>query len=217
MKITILCSDPNHPINEFLFRWVEKKGENHQIKIVRKKVDLDGGDLLFLISCSEMIDLQTRNLYKKSLVLHASDLPLGRGWSPHIWQIVNGAEEITLSLLEAKDIVDSGPIWKKLRLPIPKNALWYEINEILFSAEIQLIDFAIEKFSQIEPTEQDQSITPTSYRKRTPSDSRIDPEKSILDQFDKIRVSDPYRFPAFFDLYGARYKIILEKINERDF
>ena len=213
MNITLLCSDQNHPINEFLFRWIEKEKVNHQIKMVRRKVDLEGGDLLFLISCSEVIDSQTRNLYKKSLVLHASDLPLGRGWSPHIWQIIEGAEEIILSLLEARDVVDSGPIWKKIKLTIPKDALWYEINEILFSAEVELIDFAIEKFSQIEPTEQDESITPTFYRRRIPSDSQIDPEKSISDQFDKIRVCDPYRFPAFFDLHGTRYKIILEKMN----
>jgi methionyl-tRNA formyltransferase len=55
-----------------------------------------------------------RAKYDSSLVLHASDLPAGRGWSPHIWAITNGAESVTLSLLEAEDQVDSGRIWKKM-------------------------------------------------------------------------------------------------------
>ena len=32
-----------------------------------------------------IIDEATRNKYQKALVLHAGDLPLDRGWSPHIW------------------------------------------------------------------------------------------------------------------------------------
>lgn len=55
---------------------------------------------------------------------------------PHIWAITNGAESVTLSLLEAEDKVDSGRIWKKMILAIPRHALWHEINESLFNAEI---------------------------------------------------------------------------------
>lgn len=213
MRISLLCSDEQHPVNEYLYSWITKQKGAHEIEIVRKKNDLSGGDILFLISCSEIVSAADRSAYRATLVLHASDLPKGRGWSPYIWEIIGGAEEITLSLLEAEDKVDSGRIWQKARFPIPKDALWDEINKRLFNAEIELIDFAVREFSSIMPVEQDISIEPTYYPRRSPSDSQIDPSQSIASQFDRIRVCDPQRFPAFFELHGKKYKIVLEKFN----
>ena len=213
MRISLLCSHERHPANAYLVQWMESQRSNHQIELVRSKNQLTGGDLLFLVSCTEIVSAKDRAAYRATLVLHASDLPLGRGWSPHIWQIIEGSEEITLSLLEAEDKVDSGRIWKKLRLPIPKDALWDEINKILIEAEVSLLNFAVDAIDNIYPLEQSDEIKPTHYPRRSPTDSQIDPEISIASQFDKIRVCDPDRFPAFFHLYGKKYKITLEKIQ----
>ena len=130
-----------------------------------------------------------------------------------MWQILEGANEIIICLLEADDKVDSGRIWKKLKFPVPKYALWDEINVRLFEAEIELIDFAVSEFEQIHPIKQDPSIEPSNYPRRAPADSQIDPSQSISSQFDRIRVCDPNRFPAFFELHGKKYKLILEKID----
>ncbi|MCO6055373.1 UDP-glucuronic acid dehydrogenase [Pseudomonas sp. MOB-449] len=214
MRISFLCSDKQHPVNEHLRRWIGQQQGKHQIELVRKKSELSGGDILFLISCLEIVGAAERAAYRASLVLHASDLPSGRGWSPHIWQIIDGAEEITLSLLEAEDRVDSGRIWKKMKFPVPLHALWNEINELLFDAEIELIDFAVREFDNIVPVEPDPNIEPTYYPRRSPTDSQLDPTQSIANQFDRIRVCDPNRFPAFFELHGKKYKITLEKISD---
>lgn len=214
MRISLLCSDEQQPVNEYLKSWMAAERGIHQVELVRKKTELSGGDILFLISCTEIVGAADRSAYRATLVLHASDLPRGRGWSPHIWRLIEGADEITLSLLEAEDKVDSGRIWKQLNLPIPKHALWDEINARLFEAEIELIDFAVSEFERIRPTTQDPSIEPSYYPRRTPADSQIDPTQSIASQFDKIRVSDPNRYPAFFELHGMKYKLILEKIDD---
>lgn len=214
MYISFLCSDSNHPVNEYLKTWINEQKDKHTIELVRKKSELTGGDLLFLISCSEIINEKNRSAYSVCLVIHASDLPLGRGWSPHIWQIIEGKEEITLSLLEVEDKVDSGDIWKKIKFLVPKHALWNEINKQLFEAEIKLIDFAVNNFKCLIPKPQDQNVIATYHPRRTPADSQINPSMSIESQFNKIRVSDPNRFPAFFELNGKKYKIILEKIDD---
>jgi methionyl-tRNA formyltransferase len=214
MQISLLCSDNQHPVNEHLEKWISGQQGIHRVEIVRKKRELAGGDILFLISCSEIVSTADRAAYGATLVLHASDLPHGRGWSPHIWQLIDGATEVTLSLLEAEDRVDSGRIWKKLKFPVPKHALWDEINTHLFETEIELIDFAVSEFNQIRPSPQNTSIEPSYYPRRTPADSQIDPTLSLASQFDRIRVCDPHRFPAFFELHGKKYKIILEKIND---
>jgi len=214
MKITILCSDDNHPVNPYLQRWIDQNRGNHQISLVRKKKDLLGGEILFLVSCSEIVSAAERAVYRASLVLHASNLPVGRGWSPHIWQIIDGAQEVTLSLLEAEDKVDSGRIWHQTIVPVPKHALWDEINDRLFNAEIELIDHAVREFDAVVPKAQDPASVPTYYSRRTPDASKLDAERSIASQFNLIRVCDPTRFPAFFELHGKKYKLTLEKIND---
>lgn len=212
LKISILCSDPAHPITAYLKGWIERHRRFHDIELVQKKSDLTGGDLLFLVSCNQIVSAKDRAFYAASLVLHASDLPKGRGWSPHIWAIASGSDKITLTLLEAEDKVDSGRIWKKVDILVPKDALWHEINDLLFTEEIRMMDFALISRDVIQPQKQSDEVEPTYHRARTPEDSRIDPDKSIADQFDLIRVCDPVRYPAFFYHRGQRYALKLEKL-----
>jgi methionyl-tRNA formyltransferase len=214
MKISILCSDSKHPVNRYLEDWIRLNQNKHQIDLIREKSRLTGGDILFLVSSSEIMRGTERDAYGACLVLHASDVPKGRGWSPHIWEIINGAKFITLSLIEAADKVDGGRIWGKTKIEIPEHALWNEINHLLFQAEIEMIDYAVNNHLQITPQDQVGMDDATYYPKRAPESSRIDPNLSIAEQFNKLRVCDPERFPAFFALRGYRYKIILEKIGD---
>lgn len=214
MNITLLCSDASHPVNDYLYAWIKQHGGTQNIQLVRKKADATGGDILFLISCAEIITSHDRSKYRASLVLHASDLPLGRGWSPHIWGIERGDDSITLSLLEAEDKLDSGRIWRKTTIPVPKHALWNEINHLLFEAEIAHINFAVENFDVVVPYPQSTETEPTYFAKRSPANSKIDPEMTIAEQFNLIRVCDPNRFPAYFEHLGHRYTLKIEKSDE---
>ena len=216
MKITLLCSDPNHPINDYLQSWLCTQDGFHEVELLQSKSQLSGGDLLFLVSCAELIKEPDREKFQATLVLHASDLPEGRGWSPHIWELLGGAEHITLTLLEADDEVDSGKILAKRQIPIPKSALWDEINHLLFTAEIELIDLAVKKHAHLKTKAEEQKTVEsrTYHPKRTPKDSQLNPNKTIAEQFNQIRVCDPNRFPAFFELHGARYKLTLEKLDD---
>lgn len=214
MKIDILCSSPNHPIYHHLQLWAKKCSVKHSVKLFNSKSDLNGGDLLFLISCSEIIIADDRAKYTKALVIHASDLPLGRGWSPHIWQVVEGKTDIVVTLLEAEDKVDTGDIWHKLKINIPEHYLYDEINTALFDTEMELMDFAVDNFETIMPVPQSADASTSYYKKRTPVDSEISIHKNIEDQFDIIRVSDPNRFPAFFYHLGHKYKLTVEKIKD---
>ena len=97
MKIIILCSSKKHPIYPFLKKWI-KTQKSHTMKILTDRTKIEKGDILFLISYDKIITSEIRKKFKKTLVIHASNLPLGRGWSPHIWQILDGKNKITVSL-----------------------------------------------------------------------------------------------------------------------
>ena len=45
------------------------------------------------------------------------------------------------------------------------------------------------------------------YRKRKPEDSRLDPRRSIAEQFNLLRVVDNERYPAFFEYMGRKYML----------
>jgi len=212
MNISVLITSKEHPANVYIKKWKENNNK-HKISIVHSKEELTFGDILFLISCSEIVSKREREAYKKTLVIHASDLPVGRGWSPHIWEIINGATEITISLLEAEDKVDTGDIWKKISVPILESAIFDEINELIFNTELELMDFAIMNFDIVKPKKQ-LEIGSTYWPKRLPSDSQVDINKSISEQFNLIRVCDPNRFPAFFYKDGEKFNITIKKDNE---
>ncbi|WP_199671145.1 formyltransferase family protein [Salinibius halmophilus] len=214
MNITIICSNFDHPVKMYLDRWISEISNEHDVNLVSSTKDLTHGDFLFLVSCSEIVPISYLSKYRHSLILHASDLPNGRGWSPHIWDLVNGKTSITLCLLEAEDKVDSGKIWFKRKIQIAKTMLWYEINDALFRAEIGLMQEALKQHAQVRPFIQENADSLTYYRKRTPLDSKIDPSKSIMDQFNLMRLCDPGRYPAWFELDGHKYKISIEKHDD---
>lgn len=215
MLITILCTDPNHPINDRLEQWVVERTGEHDIKLCRDRNEVTGGDILFLVSCHQIITSEIRGRYNYTFVLHASDLPRGRGWSPHIWDLLAGSDHIIVTLLSAEDVVDSGAIWARRVKKIPRYALYDEVNELLFDAELELMDVAlgmVEKGEQ--PIPQRTDIEPTYYPKRTPKDSELDPEMTLSELFNKIRLMDPERYPAYFYLYGRRFELIIRRGEE---
>lgn len=213
MKISILCTDPLHPVVECLNDWVKSMTmKQNMVSLVFDKADLLGGDILFLVSCSQMIGDVERAKYKSILVLHASDLPKRRGWSPHIWSILDGENEITVSLIEAAEPIDSGLIWLKTSFLLEGHELLDEINKKLFNAELFLMTCAVNNTKDIRPSMQIGEAS--SYmKKRTPADSEIDPKKSILEQFNLLRIVDSKRYPAFFYHQGYKYQIKIEKVK----
>ena len=210
MNISIICSSTDHPVYQYLENWCELNSVNHTIELVTEVNDLSGGDFLFLVSCGDYITKNLRSCYNYTLVLHASKLPEGRGWSPHIWDLLQDKGEIYLTLLEAEDSIDTGDIWLQEKIPIEPHELFDEINQKLFEREIYMIDFAIKNHNNIVPISQEY-VNDNVYRKRTPEDSKLDPHKSISEQFALIRLSDPDRYPAFFNLHGKTYEIIIKK------
>ena len=77
------------------------------------------------------------------------------------------------------------------------------------------MNWAVDRSETVAPLEQDKNIQPTYWPKRTAQDSCLDINKTLAEQFDLLRVCDPQRYPAFFEINGHKYKLILERFDEK--
>lgn len=210
MKVTVICSDPRHPVHAALLAWQREMSARAEVRIVQNITDARGGDFLFLVSCQDIVRKPVRDAYRYCLVLHASDLPRGRGMSPHIWRIIEGARSLTITLLSAEDAVDTGAIWRQQTFEVAPTDLADEINARLFAAEMELMTWALVHCDTCSPSPQHGE--PSYYRRRSAADSQIDVHKPLAEAFDLLRIADPERFPAFFEYRGQKYRIRIDKL-----
>jgi methionyl-tRNA formyltransferase len=167
------------------------------------------GDVLCLLSCEKIFKNLHLNNY--NLVVHSSDLPKGKGMSPLTWQIIEGKNEIVNTLIEASYKIDNGPIYLQNTMRFEGHELIDEIRIIQGESVNELIKEFIQKIDVITP--QEQVGEETIYRKRKLEDSEIDITKSISAQFNKLRVVDNERYPAFFVFNGIKYKLKISKFD----
>ena len=184
----------------------------HDVSIAFKTEEIPSGDLAFYLSFPNIVSREILLRNKHNLVLHASDLPSGRGWSPWVWQILEGKNKIPVCLLEAAEKVDAGVIYLKDYVDLKGNELLNEIRIALANTINHLILQFIKSYPEILKNAQQQIGEPSFYLKRSTNDSQLDVNKTILEQFNLLRTVDNESYPAFFYLQGCCYKIKIEKV-----
>ena len=212
MLIRILIDNPDswiHAYSQDLLQEIDELG--HDVSIVSKHSDVQQGDILILLGCNRIF--KNLSLNKHNLIIHESDLPKGRGMSPFTWQILEGKEEITITLLEATEAVDAGMYYDKVSVKLEGTELVEDWRKLQYKATLQLVTGFLKRYPNVQGMEQ--AGSPTFYRKRTISDSKLDLEMSLRSQFNLLRVVDNERYPAWFEIEGSRYKLSIEKMNDK--
>jgi UDP-2,4-diacetamido-2,4,6-trideoxy-beta-L-altropyranose hydrolase len=183
----------------------------HRINWVHEPSKVSEGDFCFMLSCGEIVSSDILNRNKNNLVVHGSALPQGKGWSPLSWQIIEGAESILITLFEATDNVDSGMIYLQEKMQFQGHELIDELRQQQAEATMRLCKQFVAQYPSILDQSRKQNGESTFYSKRTPSDSQLDPNKTIAEQFNLLRIVDNKSYPAYFDLNGTRYILKVEK------
>jgi methionyl-tRNA formyltransferase len=174
---------------------------------------LISADLCFYLSFSQIVPVAILSKFKNNLVVHESDLPHGRGWSPLTWQILEGKEEIAITLFEASDQVDSGPIYLKSHMRFKGSELFTQLKDTQAVATIKLYREFIENYPAALSGAVQQHGRSSSYVKRTPSDSQLDTSRSIREQFNSLRVADNSTYPAHFEIDGNFYELWIKNMD----
>lgn len=186
----------------------------HLVAVATKPEELGEGDILLILSYWDLLSDAALSKHVHNLVLHESALPEGKGWSPLTWQVLEGKSEIPITLFEAVKKVDAGDIYLQAQVRLKGHELIDEIRSLQAQATFDLCQEFVEQYPQIVATKQAQSGEETFYPRRDPKDSCLDPEQSISDQFNLLRVVDNESYPAYFEHNNHRYVVKIEKCNE---
>lgn len=210
-----ILSDQSSWLNDYLCQLLlEWMDEGHRVLWVHDKEALRPGDFCFYLSCGQIIPDHILSQYRHNLVVHESDLPRGKGWSPLTWQILEGKNQIPVTLFEAAGKVDSGVIYSQEWLEFKGHELIDELRAAQARATINLCKQFIAGYPQIIDEAQAQAGVESFYPRRRPDDSRLDPLRSIESQFELFRVVDNMQYPAFFDSRSHRYTLKIQKVED---
>lgn len=190
--------------------WCNKKGD--QAKFCSDYDAIAEGTCAFYLGCLKITPPEILKRNKYNLVVHASDLPEGRGFAPMTWQILEGKNTIPFCLIEAVNEVDAGDIYIKDYLELDGLELCDELRRLQGEKSIELC----KKFltQETPPKGKKQEGKATIYPRRRPVDSRLDICKTILEQFNLLRTVDNVRYPAYFEHCGQRYNIYINRVEK---
>jgi methionyl-tRNA formyltransferase len=182
----------------------------HDHTKIKKKIDI-----IFYLSYSRIVKKKYLLNSNFNMVVHASDLPRGRGFSPYTWEILKKKKKITLSLFKINpslSIVDSGDIYKKILFKVSDTDLIEDIRKKIVINTFDLINSFLnnknKKFFK-------QKGMPSYYRKRTPLDSKINLNKKFKDLIPLFKVVDNKRYPAHF--FYKKCKFILKIYKDKNY
>lgn len=206
MIISLICDNENSWIIPYLIKLNEDLIKSkHNSKIIYSYKEIEKGDLAFFLGCESIINPNILKLNSQNIVVHESNLPEGKGWSPMTWQVLEGKDIITITLFEAIDKVDSGDIYLQDEIKLEGHEIFSEIKQLQGKHTIKLIKEFINKYPNIKARKQ--SGKESYYPKRTCDDSVLDIDKTIREQFNLLRVVDNENYPAFFYKDGFKYII----------
>ena len=216
-NITILVDDEKSwflPYAEKLKTNLEKKKMN--VSLIHNQKQAKAGGISFLLSCSKIVGKEFLEKFDHNIVVHASDLPKGKGFTPLKWQILEGKNEIVLTLFEAVEQVDAGPYYMKECITFDGTELLDELQNVMGE---QIIDMC-ERYA-IEPERfcaNRQRGEESFYARLSEADDKIDIGRTIREQFQHFRIADNERFPLWFLYQGKKYylKIYSDKQKEDD-
>jgi methionyl-tRNA formyltransferase len=206
VQVTFLLDPTNNWIEEMLrneHRIQEIDG--YFFKIEHDHTKVADQDVVFILGYTRILDRSFLDLNHINLVVHESDLPEGKGFSPVQWQILEGKNAIPICLIEAGDKVDTGDIILKSTFTVSPTDLYDEIRlkqakasfDLMFNFLVLYPDFQRES----------QSGKSSFYNRRTQLDGELDIDKSIREQFDLLRIGNNEDWPSFFFINGEKFVV----------
>lgn len=208
-KLSVILDNPD----SWMWNYI-KEVENtltsfaEEVIIYKNAGEIKEGDIMFILSCNSILKKEALSKHKNNIVIHASKVPNGKGWSPLSWQVEQGMNDIPITLFEADEILDSGDWYLRDVIRLQGHELIDDIRHFQFKTTHSMI----KQFLNGYPMESHMQIGAESFfPKRTKKCQELDIHKNIEKLFNLLRVCDNERYPAHFLLNGSKYIIKIYK------
>lgn len=213
MRITVLTDRVRSWYVPYGKMLVERlTGAGFEAKYVFSADEIPEGDICFLLSCVRLVPVEILARNKNNIVVHASDLPKGKGFSPMQWQVLEGSNDIKLTLFEVVEGMDAGPYYLKGSVHYDGSEMLVELREKMALTINDMCMQYVEKYGSIKPI--DQAGVESNYRRRTAADDELDVNRTIAEQFNHLRIADNDAHPLYFRYKDKKY--ILKIYPETD-
>lgn len=214
MKIQLLTSKNSwlntkkkERVKKFLSNFTSQISLIYSYKKIKKK-----NDILIILSYFKIIPEEFLKISKHNIVVHESDLPNGKGYSPLSWQILEGRIKIVFTLFEASPKLDSGVYYEKKKIHFKKDMLFEEIKNKQLESSLSMVSKFIKKFRDKKKIRYfTQNGKSSYYKKRSKDSSKLNIKKSLLKQINLLRIVDNENYPAFFFYQKKKYLIKIHK------
>lgn len=184
----------------------------HAVECCFEKDMLPSSDITFLLGCTKILSETHLQKSRLNIIIHESDLPSGRGWSPLSWQVLEGKKQIPIVLFEAREELDAGPIYLRDVIELDGTELLPELKNKQGAKTVELVCRFLEQWPDVTPDEQ--TGIPTFYPKRTRQDDQLELSKTLAEHFDHLRIMDNERYPAWFEHRGRTYLLKIYAVDE---
>lgn len=143
------------------------------------------------------------------IVLHSSDLPMGRGWAPIYHSIADQKEDHVISAIMVAPLVDSGDVIAKARFRIGPDVTAVSLRRFDEEACMIMIYAILKKYPSGSIPAVPQLGQPTYYSRRSQADNEIDIEQPFAALIPHLRACEPQHCAHFF-LHGVKYNIHIQ-------
>ena len=155
MNITILTDNPESWYIFYVKELIKVLSKKNNVNHIFDKSDIKNGDIMFILSCEKILSSKYLKFHKNNIVIHPSKLPLGKGWSPLAWQILDNQNSIPFSLFEANEGLDSGDIYFVRYLYLKGHEINDEIKELQGKMFNEMVLEFVDNYKEIIPIKQE--------------------------------------------------------------
>jgi methionyl-tRNA formyltransferase len=203
-RVTFLLDQSNNWIEPFLYdSAILDMNSRYFFSVSHDHLQVVEQDVVFILGYTRVLSplFLSKNLL--NLVIHESNLPNGKGFSPVQWQILEGKTRVDICLIEAVEQVDAGDIVLRDQITFDGNELYDEIRRKQAQSTVKLIVEFLTSYPEFQRQKQvgEEKVFP----RRTSKDGELDPDKTIRDQFNLLRIGNNERWPSYFTMNGQKY------------
>ena len=205
VKIAFLLDLKNIWIKKYLTTSRLLKNKKFYSKIFTDSKKIKNFDIVFILNYTKILDNSFLRKNSLNIVVHASNLPNGKGFSPMQWQILSNKNKIPICLFKAVSKVDAGEIYEKAFINLKGTELYDELRYLQAIATFKLIQKFLNKYPNIKGKKQ--KGFSTFYRRRTPMDSKLNINLPLKKLFNNLRIANNSEWPSFFIYKNKKYII----------